>query len=157
MNRFLRTPSDEHIREIMTWFAGEEQLKIWSGPNFRYPFDFSSFKSDLKLTSLQSFSLLSAQSDLLAFGQYYLRAGKCHLGRLVVNPEFRGQGLIAELINSLSTAGKKELQVNACSLFVFSHNTIAIKAYGELGFCAETYPEDMPLENCIYLVKRDLN
>ena len=141
----------------MTWFANEEQLKIWSGPNFRYPFYFTSFKDDLNLTSLNSFSLLCAQSNLLAFGQYYLRAGKCHLGRLVVNPAFRGQAIVTDLINRLSMAGKNKLQVNACSLFVFSHNTRAIKAYERLGFCVEAYPEDMVLEKCLYMVNRDLN
>ncbi|MFQ3196640.1 MAG: ribosomal protein S18 acetylase RimI-like enzyme [Paraglaciecola sp.] len=157
MNRLLSNPSDGHITQIMTWFANEAQLKIWSGPNFRYPFYFTSFKSDLNLTSLNSFSLLSSQNDLLAFGQYYFRAGKCHLGRLVVNPAFRGQAIVAELINGLSIAGKKELQVNACSLFVYNHNTNAIKAYEKLGFQVETYVEDIPLENCVYMVKRDLN
>lgn len=157
MNSFLSNPSDGHLTQIMTWFANEAQLKIWSGPNFRYPFDFESFKSDLNLTSLNSFSLLSQQADLLAFGQYYLRAGKCHLGRLVVNPAFRGQAIVAELINGLSMAGKKELQVNACSLFVYNHNTSAVKAYEKLGFCVATYLEDMPLENCVYMVKGELN
>ncbi|MFT6896763.1 MAG: ribosomal protein S18 acetylase RimI-like enzyme [Paraglaciecola sp.] len=157
MKSFLSTPSDKHIREIMTWFANEDQLKIWSGENFRYPFDFSSFKDDLKLTSLNSFSLLCAQSNLLAFGQYYLRAGKCHLGRLVVNPALRGQAIVADLIKHLSITGKKNLQVNACSLFVFEHNTSAVKAYEKLGFEVETYAEEIPLENCVYMVKRELN
>lgn len=70
----------------MSWFSTEEELSIWSGPGFRYPFDLSSFKEDLKLDSLKSFSFVSHERKLLAFGQYYPRLGKCHLGRLVVNP-----------------------------------------------------------------------
>tara|TARA_R110001632_G_scaffold143468_2_gene259519 strand:+ start:49516 stop:49977 length:462 start_codon:yes stop_codon:yes gene_type:complete len=150
----LIAPSDKHIRQLMTWFEDEAQLAIWSGPDFRYPFDLSSFKYDLKLTSLQSFSGLSAQRELLAFGQYYLREGKCHLGRLVVNPEFRGQGFIAELIEKLSAVGRQELAVNACSLFVYNHNTSAITAYEKLGFVIENYPVEIPLDNFLYMVHR---
>ncbi|WP_206018259.1 hypothetical protein [Pseudoalteromonas sp. Z9A5] len=69
----LNEPSDANFIEIMSWFSTEEELSIWSGPGFRYPFDLSSFKSDLKLDSLKSFSLVSVEGDLLAFGQYYLR------------------------------------------------------------------------------------
>lgn len=42
-------PTDAHIAQLMTWFKDEAQVTIWSGPNFRYPFDFASFKYDLKL------------------------------------------------------------------------------------------------------------
>lgn len=82
----LTQPSDADFIELMSWFSTEEELSIWSGPGFRYPFDLSSFKEDLKLDSLKSFSFVSHERKLLAFGQYYPRLGKCHLGRLVVNP-----------------------------------------------------------------------
>ena len=77
---YLSQPSDDHLVELMSWFTTENELKLWSGPNFRFPFDLHSFKDDLKLDTLASFSLLSAKSELLGFGQYYLRLGKCHLG-----------------------------------------------------------------------------
>ncbi|MGY8898865.1 MAG: GNAT family N-acetyltransferase [Paraglaciecola sp.] len=78
--------NDTHLTELMGWFEDEAQLVMWSGPGFRYPYDVVTFKQDLKLTTLPSFSLLSPQGALLAFGQYYLRENRCHLGRLVVNP-----------------------------------------------------------------------
>jgi hypothetical protein len=40
----LTQPSDENFIELMSWFSNEDELSIWSGPNFRYPFDLSSFK-----------------------------------------------------------------------------------------------------------------
>ena len=86
----LTQPSDENFIELMSWFSNEDELSIWSGPNFRYPCDLINFKSDLNLNALKSFSLISSEGDLLAFGQYYLRLGQCHLGRLVVSPSRRG-------------------------------------------------------------------
>jgi len=149
----LTQPSDANFIELMSWFSTEEELNIWSGPGFRYPYDLISFKSDLRLDSLKSFSLVSAEGDLLAFGQYYLRLGKCHLGRLVVNPNSRGQGIASNLIYELSVLGKSDLKTDSCSLFVLGHNKSAIQAYKKLGFSVADYPDKISLENCLYMVK----
>ena len=149
----LTQPSDANFIELMSWFSTEEELSIWSGPGFRHPFDLSSFKSDLKLDSLKSFSLVSVEGNLLAFGQYYLRLDKCHLGRLIVNPNFRGQGIASHLIQKLGVLGKTELKTDSCSLFVLRHNKSAIKAYTKLGFSMADYPDEIRLEDCLYMVK----
>ena len=101
---------------------------------------------------LHSYSLIAGANTVLAFAQYYLREGKCHLGRLVVNPAFRRQGLITELICRLCELGKAEFAVDTCSLFVFTYNTWALNAYQKLGFQVADYPEDIPLENCVYII-----
>ncbi|WP_159820072.1 GNAT family N-acetyltransferase [Colwellia sp. 20A7] len=150
----LTVPTDQQLVELMSWFSSEEQLTVWSGPNFSYPFDLKSFKRDLKLNMLSSFSMVSSEGDLLAFGQYYLRLGKCHLGRLVVNPHSRGKGVVASLIGQLSVLGKSDLNTQSCSLFVLDHNKSAIKAYTKLGFCITDYPEKIALENCLYMVQQ---
>jgi len=149
----LTHPSDENLIELMSWFSSEDEVSIWSGPNFRYPFNLNTFKNDLNLDALNSFSLVTNEGDLLAFGQYYLRLGKCHLGRLVVNPNLRGKGIASHLISKLSTLGKADLNTDSCSLFVLRHNKSAIHAYTKLGFSIADYPEKIPLENCLYMVQ----
>lgn len=149
----LTQPSDENFIQLMSWFSSADELSIWSGPNFRYPFDLISFKSDLNLNTVKSFSLTSSEGDLLAFGQYYLRLGKCHLARLVVNPSLRGQRIASHLISQLSVLGKSDLSTESCSLFVLGHNESAIQAYTKLGFSMTDYPEKIPLENCFYMVQ----
>ena len=149
----LVKPSDNHIQALMSWFTNEKELADWSGPNFRFPYDFSSFSEDLKLNTFCSFALLSSdKNDVLAFGQYYQRIGRCHLARLIVNPTFRGQGIAAQLIQKIIKTGSKELNVIECSLFVFNHNKQAIKAYVKQGFSVVDYPEKLALDNCLYMV-----
>lgn len=150
----LIKPQKKHLFEIMNWFSSEQELTNWSGPNFRYPYDISSFTEDLKLDSLSSFVYVSNQSELLAFGQYYQRLGKCHLGRLIVNPVFRGQGIASELMNHLCNLGLNELKVKQCSLFVLKHNNDAIKAYEKFGFSFTDYPDEILFDNCLYMVKQ---
>jgi len=149
----LIQPLNSHLLEMMSWFSNEKSLTDWSGPNFRYPFDLNSFAEDLKLNTLNSFSLISNQNEFVAFGQYYQRLGRCHLGRLIVNPKFRGKGIASELMSGLCELGLKNLQLKECSLFVLSHNEQAIKAYEKFGFSFTDYPEEIPLENCLYMVK----
>jgi len=149
----LITPTGSHLLEIMQWFTNEQELTIWSGPNFRYPFDLVSFSEDLKMTELNSFVLTNDQLEAMAFGQYYLRLGRCHLGRLVVNPNFRGQGIARQLMDRLFTLGKKDLGVSEGSLFVLDHNEAAIKSYQSFGFLFTSYPEIIPMESCSYMIK----
>jgi len=76
--------------------------------------------------------------------------------RLVVNPKCRGKGLITDLIKGISLQGTKALSVTACSLFVLAHNKSAIKAYQKAGFILADYPDEIPTENCLYMVKHDI-
>ena len=152
-NLKLMIASDIHLSEIMTWFSNEEELSIWSGPNFRFPLSFNSFKEDLKLDELKAFALISDKSELLAFGQYSLRVNRCHLVRLIVSPHHRRQGVASILIEQLMTLGKSDLKTQSSSLFVLEHNINAIKAYKKVGFSMTNYPEKIPFKNCLYMVK----
>lgn len=152
MAMHLSTPTDTQLVELMAWFSTQAELDIWSGPEFRFPFDLEQFKCDLKLSTLASFSLLSAQSQLLGFGQYYLRSGRCHLARLVINPHLRGQGIAGHLIAQLMAKGMADLKAKSCSLFVLEHNHSAIKSYQKLGFSFACYPEKIPLEDVLYMI-----
>ncbi|WP_222422675.1 GNAT family N-acetyltransferase [Rheinheimera sediminis] len=149
----LIKPYTSHIENLMKWFSCEQELKDWTGPNFRYPYDLASFSADLNLDSLNAFSLVDDKSNLLAFGQYYLRLNRCHLARLIVNPNFRGKGIAKELMMRLSELGTAELKVNTCSLFVLKHNKSAIKAYEKFGFSESDYPDKLPIDNCKYMIK----
>lgn len=150
----LVAPSSDLLKEMATWFQSESDLRAWSGPHFRYPFSSHSFVEDLRLDSLSSFCLVSQDANLLAFGQCYNRLDRCHLGRLVVSPMHRGEGIVDKLIDQLSAYGLKKFDLDTVSLFVLTHNESAIKAYTKYGFRVAEYPEENPLEDCLYMVKR---
>ena len=152
--RLVRT-TEEQLFELMKWFSSEGDLKKWSGPGFRYPYTLASFVEDIKSDSIQSFSLVDEHQYLFAFGQYYRRLERCHLGRLVVNPQARGKGIIATLIKQLSEKGMKELQVSGCSLFVLADNHPAVRAYQKYGFTLADYPKPLMLDNCLYMIKQN--
>jgi ribosomal protein S18 acetylase RimI-like enzyme len=153
----LVTPSAEHIVAMMDWFDNLAKLRVWAGPDFRFPFDQKSFFDDLKLRDLHSYVLLDKESSgaakLIAFGQFYNRLNRCHLARLAVAPVFRGEGFAWALIDQLSARGRADLSVDSDSLFVLNENRVAIKAYTAMGFRPIAYPEVMPIKDCLYMVR----
>ncbi len=153
MNNRLLPVSKTDIRPMMGWFEDKQALLQWSGPDFAYPFTEASFYRDLKLQKCASYGLISDVGELVAFGQFYRRLNRCHLGRLVVSPVFRGQGVAQQLIESLTAIGCDQLGVNQVSLFVLSNNSAAISAYEKAGFEITPYPEQMPLDDCFYMIR----
>jgi len=149
------TGVNEHqLLEMMTWFRSESELKEWAGPNFTYPYNANSFAKDLNLDRLDSFSLLNHKREFVAFGQCYKRLQSCHLGRLAVAPTHRGNNYVADLIHHLIEFGKNNFSTRSCSLFVLEQNSAAISAYQKYGFKFANYPDPIPFENCLYMLKQ---
>lgn len=143
----------ENITQLMTWFTDEDSIISWSGNHFRYPFSAQSFVEDSKFNELASYVLIDDNGQLVAFGQFYQRLNRCHLGRLVVAPAMRGQGVIKVLLSQLSQKGASVLQLDELSLFVFKDNKAAINAYLKFGFKVREYPEEIGLPDCLYMIK----
>jgi ribosomal protein S18 acetylase RimI-like enzyme len=150
----LRESTATDIPALMRWFPEAEDINIWGGPVFRFPFTPETFLEDVHWGRMLSYSLCDPCGEFAAFGQLYDRDGRIHLARLVVNPAMRGAGVGKRLINMLMTVGQAVLPGDEFSLFVFRDNVIAYKCYISMGFVVRDYPNDMPHANvCYYLTK----
>jgi ribosomal protein S18 acetylase RimI-like enzyme len=137
----------------MTWFPDEHSCRVWGGPAFRFPFTPETFLTDSKFAEFASYVLIREPAELCAFGQFYLRAGRCHLGRLAVAPSQRGRGVGTQLIRMLMREGTKALGVTESSLFVHITNTSALALYNRLGFTRASYPEpDRMIPDSYYMI-----
>lgn len=139
----LVATTQEQFRQLMRWIPDRRSCEFWASPAFPYPFTEATFMEHVR-PDLPSFSLMGDDEELLGFGQYYLRAGRCHLARLVISPFRRGQGLGAFLVRGLCRCGGQELGVQECSLFVLPDNAPAQRLYRRLGFAEATYPGETP-------------
>jgi ribosomal protein S18 acetylase RimI-like enzyme len=153
--RFARFDASR-IGELMAWFPDAQSCRIWGGPQFRFPFSETSFREDAKLDSLASWMLVSIDGQLTGFGQYYLRLGHCHFGRLAIAPHARGRGLGGVLIREIAARGRAELGTHSYSLFVMHGNERALTLYRRLGFEERPYPEPSSmLAGSIFMVAPD--
>jgi len=132
------------VPELMTWFPDAGALRIWGGPEFRFPFTAATFREDAKVDGTDSFSLVAEGGTLAAFGQCYVRAGRCHFGRVGVSPRSRGRGHGTRLIREMGAWGRSEFGPRDFSLFVDKGNADARRLYLRLGFREVPYPEAMP-------------
>lgn len=142
------------IEELMTWFPEADDINIWGGPSFRYPFTRETFFEDIYWGRMPSFSLRDPAGDFAAFGQIYERDKRIHFARLVANPAMRRRGVGKRLISMLMVAGRTLYSRDECSLFVFRENIPAYECYTSMGFVVGAYPEDMPhADVCYYLTR----
>ncbi len=149
----LVSSSKAHIREIMTWFPDQHALAQWGGPEMRFPFTESSFFEDIHWGKLPSYCAVSDEFGLLGFGQFYEKLGRCHLARLAIAPELRGQGLGKIFISSLIKLSADHVGLNEFSLYVLEWNKPAVCCYQSLGFRQAKAPEVLTgLEDCIFMI-----
>ncbi len=148
----LVRPTAAHVDALMQWFPDAASVALWSPAN-HFPFVHDRFAREAKLEEVPSFMLVDATRAPLAFGQYYLRLGCCHLSRLVVAPAARGRGIGAVLIDQLCRRGCIELDTLRCSLFVLASNDRALRLYLRMGFVETPYPDRLPLPDCLYMTR----
>lgn len=151
----LGAATDADIDTVMTWFPDAESVRIWGGPNFRYPFTPTTFRNDCRLDLMDNYCLRGPHGELAAFGQSYERDGRGHLARLVSNPECRRSGAGKRLISMIIAALEARRDYDEYSLFVYRDNIPAYHCYLALGFVVRDYPDDAALrDECYFLTKR---
>jgi ribosomal protein S18 acetylase RimI-like enzyme len=143
----------EDAREIMRWFPDKESVVRWGSPYMSYPLKDDTFFGDIYWDRITSCVARTEDGHLLAFGQYYRKLGRCHLARLVINPEFRGQGLGEKFVGALMKQGGRMLGTDEFSLYVMTANRPAYNCYKNLGFDLAQPPEDdVRLEDVVFMV-----
>jgi ribosomal protein S18 acetylase RimI-like enzyme len=137
----------------MSWFPDQLTCAQWAGPAMRFPFTEERFLEDIHWGKMPSYSAVNAADDLLGFGQFYEKLGRCHLARLAIAPAFRGQGLGKAFISSLMNISRNQLGQSEFSLYVLESNKPAVACYQSLGFRrAEVSEAVIDLKDCIFMI-----
>lgn len=155
-NWALVSSSQSDIEEMMSWFKTGDDINIWGGPTFRFPFTRDSFFHDLYWGRMASFSLRNADDKLAAFGQLYERFACINLARLVVNPDMRGHGVGKKLVQALMDEAPARFGKDRFSLFVYRENTPAYECYKAMGFVVTPYPAGVEHADVCYYLTRPL-
>jgi ribosomal protein S18 acetylase RimI-like enzyme len=148
---FLRFDAGQ-LPELMTWFPDAHSLRIWGGPEFRFPFTAVTFREDAKFDGIDSFALVADDGGLAAFGQCYLRIERCHFGRVGVAPAWRSKGLGTRLFREMAEWGQARFGLRELSLFVKRDNEAAYRLYRRLGFGEVPYPDPAFMPDAHYMI-----
>lgn len=135
MRTVLRIPEPADYPAIATWIPDAQSGERWAGPRVPFPFSAAELPSLLAVDGAVSYCLAGEATGPLGFGQHWeLTPGAVHLGRIVVSPAARGQGLGRRLCQLLITQAVRATGATAVTLRVYRDNAAALSLYSSLGF-----------------------
>lgn len=127
-------PADSAL--LTDWISGPTELVTWAGPSFSWPLDEAQLAAYAAEPDRHTFTAVSADSGPV--GHISLRrhddAPGARLGRVLIAPHSRGQGLGEHLLTLAIDRAFGELGLPRLDLGVYAHNTPAVRLYEKLGF-----------------------
>lgn len=132
----LRATTFADAELVSSWVSSPEELLTFAGPKLRFPLD----PQALLDTSLEGWQVRSLflEGQLVGTGSFTLRDGAVHLGRLMVDPLRRGEGLgrvlVTELLEHARLHNPELARCLRATLNVASDNVAAQRLYESLGF-----------------------
>jgi RimJ/RimL family protein N-acetyltransferase len=136
------------VDQLLTWITSEAELTQWSGPYFKFPLQRNDLLSHL-LTAEKSppirkiFKAVRIDTGAVAghieLNDLDFSNRSASLARVLVNPEFRNQGICLPMVNSALTIAFDQLNLHRISLRVYDFNHPAIHCYERAGFRREGF------------------
>ena len=121
----------------------KRECELWAGQRVRFPIDHKSLPSAIEFADGNAFSL-AIDGELVAFGQLIREnSRRGHLGRLIVNPAFRGKKHGETLVRALLDRARQD-SFERVSLNVDIANAVALSLYLKLGFADAKRPAGEP-------------
>ncbi|MEL4505499.1 GNAT family N-acetyltransferase [Luteococcus sp. H138] len=132
----LRPATLDDAQLISRWVASPDELLVFAGPKLAFPLD----PQALLDTSRDGWTVcaLRVDGELVGTGSFILRDGGVHLGRLLVDPQHRGQGhgrtLVKQVLEHARLHSPELARATRATLNVFTDNLAARSLYDSLGF-----------------------
>ncbi len=128
----------EDLSTIEKWVKNPEELMQWSGPAFQHPINHEQWKNYIEKEDQLVFTVISKNSSTLvghiAIGRIDWCRQKGRIGKVIVSPEERGNGLGENIMKCVLNHAFRELKLREISLGVFDFNISGIRLYEKVGF-----------------------
>lgn len=135
MMQIEHTESLTHLNTVKKWVTSKTQCTAWAGDMVRFPFANTNLEDDIEFTQHQHF-IIKLTDELAAFAQLQsVNPQHVHIGRLIINPKFRGQGIAPKFLKMLTDKAREQNpQIRLITLNVLETNLTALKIYANQGF-----------------------
>lgn len=129
----LETADQADVHRIASWVTSETDVLTFAGPSLTYPFTAAEF---FKSTAgrRESFVLRAGSAAVATGALEDRRPGEVRIGRVLVDPGQRGQGLGRAMMQLLINRAAARPGVRHLTLGVFEGNRPARALYESLGF-----------------------
>lgn len=137
MNAFELVPASEaDARAATGWVRTATDTLLFAGPGLGHPWTAADLLNPSR-DGWQVYSLHDEEARPVSVGSIRPEEGRAHLGRLLVDPERRGQGIGRALVKQL-LAQARLMGHDTATLGVYAHNRNALGLYQSLGFREES-------------------
>lgn len=139
----LRALALEDCETLRSWISSSDELFQWSGPwDFRWPLDLGQLQRDLDRAGHHRRVYAAVDPDRGPLvGHVMLTIEPDHrigvVGRVLVDPARRGEGLGTALMHEIVRVGFDRLGLHRLQLAVYDFNVGAIACYQRVGFAIE--------------------
>lgn len=135
MDFFLHSATVKDLESVLDWILTAEDLKLWGGPLLTFPPQAERTWQEICAADQNTFSLIDQAGNLAGFGQTLQREpDTIHLGRIIVSPHLRSQGVGRILMEKLIEKAEVLYRPAGYTLNVYRDNEPAFKLYRSLGF-----------------------
>ncbi|MBP0935019.1 GNAT family protein [Streptomyces goshikiensis] len=122
---------------LLDWITGPTELLTWSGPAFSWPLDEAQLTAYAAEPGRHTWTAVAPGTGR-PVGHISLRrhqdAPGARVGRVLLAPDARGQGLGEALLTLAVERAFGELGLPELDLGVYAHNTPAVRLYEKAGF-----------------------
>lgn len=130
--------------KIVSWIDDERALITWGGPYFDFPLSIPAVSKLIaehvgEKPTRECWALDGPDGEFIATFQLSLnfRSGQAGLGRVLINPDFRGRGIAKQMLRIAERKAFERSEINRLELRVYTFNDAAIAAYKKAGFVFE--------------------
>lgn len=139
----LRPFKKQDIPDLFSWFSSEREVLLWGGASLAWPLQRRQFVDLIKrhrgADPDREIWSVTRDNDMLGHFQigFNRRLNSAALGRIVLAPRVRGQGLSRPLLKLILRTAFRRAWVHRVDLMVYAPNAPAISAYLRAGFVHE--------------------
>ncbi len=143
MHYALRPADPRDLSTVLAWIHSPADLRFWGGPLLTWPPDEVKTWREICADDNNTFALVDPAGSLAGFGQTFPRPPDgVHLGRIILSPAVRGQGLGRILVRALVDSALERFHPAAITLNVYRDNLPAVQLYCSLGFTVSAEDPD---------------
>ncbi|CAD6010583.1 GNAT family N-acetyltransferase [Agreia sp. COWG] len=148
-----RAPIPDDYSRILTWVPDAPALYLFAGPSLQWPPTVAQFEAIARRPGLSAW-VASDDDDPDAWGHFDLTllGASARLGRVIVDPRYRGRGRGHTLIR-LAVQKARELGADTVNLAVVTDNAPAVSTYRRAEFEEVVDPERPEFTSMSYRVR----
>ena len=127
----------EWAQIISGWVGSRAEVTMFGGTRLSWPLSTEEVLAMAEEPGREVYVLLDQQRLPVATGSVLIKAdGSARIGRVLVDPQRRGEGFGRDIMEALIEYGEAQSSVGVIRLGVYEHNTVAQGLYERLGFKA---------------------